>query len=209
MWLRYVGGVGEHSTWLRNGTDLRYRNVRYAIIRLSHCSKGVELNADGCRLPMLNAAGRLPEGIHRGSAKDLRLRFVDGAPHSTRRDTLLQAFELYAEQVWEILPEARLWVDGGFVTHKAWEPKDIDVVILVSHSDVVGVDQSRLFPLLTRTAENGIRIQPMGGLVDGFIADRNDPAVTRYWSDFWSTVTDESKEPVEGVRKGYVEVIAP
>jgi hypothetical protein len=49
----------------------------------------------------------------------------------------------------------------------------------------------------------------MGGLVDGFIADRNDPAVTRYWSDFWSTVTDESKEPVEVVRKGYVEVIAP
>ncbi|MBT2273452.1 DUF6932 family protein [Rhodococcus qingshengii] len=167
------------------------------------------MSADACRLPMLNAAGRLPEGIHRGSAKDLRLRFVDGAPHSTRRDTILQAFELYAERVWEILPEARLWVDGGFVTHKAWEPKDVDVVILVSHSDVVGIDQSKLLPLLTQTAENGTRIQPMGGLVDGFIADMNDPAVTHYWNDFWSTVTDEAKEPVEGIRKGYVEVTAP
>ncbi len=144
-----------------------------------------------------------------GSAKDLRLRFVDGAPHSTRRDTLLQAFELYAEQVWEILPEARLWVDGGFVTHKAWEPKDIDVVILVSHSDVVGVDQSRLFPPSDSDGGEWDTNPTHGRVVDGFIADRNDPAVTRYWSDFWSTVTDESKEPVEGVRKGYVEVIAP
>ena len=164
---------------------------------------------DGCGLPALVEGGRLPEGRHRGTIKDLRMRFVDGAPHSEHRNRILHAFELYSWQTWTLLPTARLWVNGGFVTHKSAKPKDIDVVIVARPSEVNVLDMSEMIPLLTHTGEDGVRVQPMGGLVDGFIVERGNPDKIRYWDDYWKTVLDESRVALEGERKGYVEVSAP
>ena len=100
-------------------------------------------------------------------------------------------------------------MNGGFVTHKSAKPKDIDVVIVARPSEVNVLDMSDMIPLLTHTGEDGVRVQPMGGLVDGFIVERGNPDKIRYWDDYWKTVLDESRVALEGERKGYVEVSAP
>ncbi|ORL03395.1 hypothetical protein A6F55_09240 [Prescottella equi] len=157
----------------------------------------------------MDAHGRLPEGLHRGTFKDLRIRFVDGAPHPERREMLMDALEFYADQVWSLLPTARLWVNGGFVTHKPWAPKDIDVVNVVRAREIDCLDLPTLLPLLTHEAQDGSRVQPMGGLIDGFHAVRGDAEKLLYWQDWWSTVTDVDGNAIPGIRKGYVEVVAP
>lgn len=162
-------------------------------------------------LPQLQPNGTLPPGRHLASLRDLRLRFVDEAPFAEHRREIFDAFEIWARVWWELLPGTRLWVNGGFVVHKSTKPKDIDVVGFAKPSQVEALtanDQSRLESLLTliENSDGGRRIQPMGGLVDGFYAPRAVPEKFHYWDELWSTLTDENKEPVPGVTKGYVEV---
>lgn len=153
----------------------------------------------------------LPPGRHPATLAELRLRFVDEAPFAQHRGLIFDAFEIWAKTWWELFPGSRLWIDGGFVVHKETKPKDIDVVGFVKASEVdsLGViDQSRFESLLTfiENTDSKRRIQPMGGLVDGFYAVRAVPEKFHYWDEFWSTVTDADKQPIPGQVKGYVEV---
>lgn len=159
-----------------------------------------------CELPELTPSGRLPVGRHPAGLKDVRIRFVDQAPFREKRERIFAALELYAENVWSLLPTAKLWLDGGFVTHKSWEPKDVDVVILARPSEAGLLEEDQLLPFLTLPGPGGTKIQPMGGLVDGFLVLRGNANEIPYWQDFWATVVDQDKNVVEGARKGYVEV---
>lgn len=141
---------------------------------------------------------------------DVFVRFVNSAPHRDRRTRIFSALDLYVEQALRVLPGTRFWVDGGFVTHKTEAPKDVDVVMVVDRATVGTVSLDDLAPLLTfqgGTAQAlGLtltfgRLQPFGGLVDGFLAFHDDPNQLHYWHNQWSGVKGEPTAV-----KGYLEV---
>lgn len=159
-------------------------------------------------LPKLNEHGFLPAGRHQAQMADIEKLFVTGAPHSAHRRRIFTALELYADRCREYFPEARLWVDGGFVTHKSEPPKDVDVVVVASAVSP-GVTEDQALTLMTLTEVSAkhqsesvaaARLQPFGGFVDGFIIS-GSPANQNFWHDFWQGVRDSEH------RKGYVEVL--
>lgn len=83
-------------------------------------------------LPPIDAAtGFLPPGIHPCTWSEFEQVFVDEAPHPEHRRRRLRALEVWVDCLDEILPGATLWLDGGFVSHKATPPFDIDVLAMV------------------------------------------------------------------------------
>ena len=88
--------------------------------------------------PLLDGRGMLPPASNPYGAtlNELYETFVEQAPFRPRRELIFRALSLYAELVWQESPEARLWIDGGFATHKVWEaPEDADVVVIVPLRD--------------------------------------------------------------------------
>jgi hypothetical protein len=150
----------------------------------------------------------LAPGRHKATVTTVRRLFVEQAPYRSDRELIWEAFGVYHAQVLRLLPSARFWVDGGFVTHKDWAaPKDVDVC-LIAQADEIAAAGVALMPLLT-DASGATRIQPMGGLVDSFITvPRPDPDCnTAYWAHQWSRVQDLNGNEDASRRKGYVEVI--
>lgn len=156
---------------------------------------------------------------------ELHERFVKQAPFPEQRELLFDALRIYNTLVWRFFPQARLWINGGFVTHKRWAaPGDIDVAIIIRLEDYTALPEeakAELNQLLTLQDVSASspdfahlrRLQPMGGMIDGFIGvDTGDPGhqpSLRAWFEQWSGVTDEHKQPRHGVRKGFVEVVNP
>ena len=154
----------------------------------------------------------LPLGRHVATFDEIRAKLVDGAPHSDARRLIFDALVVYADLVWRLLPTATLWVDGGFVTWKPDPPHDVDVLIVVEPTTpVVSVDD--LAPLLTHREVNyelpirGFvsRLQPMGGLVDGWLTSSGNQDMMSFWDGWWSTLEDVGT----GELKGYLEVTRP
>lgn len=158
-------------------------------------------------LPAMTEEGRLPAGRHQATFDDLRQRFVEEAPNRARRELIFRALLVYADIVRSLLPEARLWINGGFVTHKPEAPKDIDVVIVSEAPATVTIEQ--VAPLLTLQAVASERpkleverLQPVGGLIDAFFANATVRDLLDYWDGHWSKVNGAP----DTERKGYVEV---
>ena len=102
-----------------------------------------------------------------------------------------------------------LWVDGGFVTHKQSPPADVDVVLRAKDSVIDQLnasEQTSFSSLLTEHTEQGVRIQPMGGLVDAFFSPRSQPDRTLYWREMWSKVKAPDGSTVSNLEKGFLEV---
>jgi len=167
-------------------------------------------------IPTLDQDGRLPPGRHPATMSEIAHIFVERAPHRARRRLIFDAFDVYTRLVAELLPGSYVWVNGGFVTHKADPPKDIDLVIVVnptSASPTLTLNQ--LLPLLTQTnidmddrvgPQPGGRLQtpvlhPMGGLVDAYLVTAGNAAMLTYWDDWWSKVNGNP-----AAVKGYLEV---
>lgn len=86
--------------------------------------------SNASQLPAVDpTTGFLPPGIHSCSWAELEQVFVEDAPHTGHRRRRLRALEVYVECGDEMLPGSTLWVDGGFVSHKADPPFDIDVLV--------------------------------------------------------------------------------
>jgi hypothetical protein len=158
---------------------------------------------------------RLP---HAATFEEIYRVFVVEAPNSARREVIFAAFRLYAELVWNFFPTARLWVNGGFVTHKDLPPHDVDVAFLVPTSELQSVFsvQSDAFALLTLQGVSseepriaGIeRVQPFGGLVDSFAVPVDNPAAMKVWATRWSMASTPSGDGYRtDVEKGFLEVI--
>lgn len=155
-----------------------------------------------------DGAWYLPHGLHAATLDEIEERFVDGAPFSDRRRVMFDAFRLWHGIVTSIVPSARFWVDGGFVTHKPWGvPSDVDVTVMLRRDDLNNLtpgEQAQLDPMFTKIGPP--RQQPMSGLVDAFLCIRGDVDKTLYWREHWSTVLDESRAKIDGTRKGFLEV---
>ena len=153
--------------------------------------------------------GLLPVGRHVASMNDLHATFVTAAPFTNERQIVFDAFVLWKKHMSELIPQGKIWVNGGFVTHKPWAaPRDIDVAILCKPEDLNALDpvgEGKFRNLMTSHGP-GWRRQPMGDLVDAFYVVRGDVPQTLYWDGKWSGVTDKQHTEVEGLKKGYVEV---
>lgn len=150
----------------------------------------------------------LPPGLHAATLDEIEERFVDNAPFADRRGHVFHAFRLWHEVLTSILPNARFWMDGGFVTHKSWSaPSDVDVTVMVKPEDLRGLSdeqEKRLQSLFTSPGPP--RQQPMSGLVDAFLCLRGDVPKTLYWREHWSTVMDADRNAVPDAVKGFLEV---
>ncbi|WP_156786281.1 DUF6932 family protein [Microterricola viridarii] len=152
---------------------------------------------------------------HPATIDEIEQRFVHEAPHSERRALIFSAFQLYAGLVWSYFPTARLWVNGGFVTHKEVAPHDIDVAMLAPSSDagIFARDPDAL-ALLTlqgvRSSEfDGVlrRLQPFGGLVDSFFVPEDNPLAVQTWKDRWSLAPlSDGSGFRDDLSKGFLEV---
>lgn len=157
----------------------------------------------------------LPPGAHECTVPEIVNRFVVGAPHEARRKLLMSALNTYMQIVRSVLPGVRFWIDGSFVSHQDDPPNDVDVLLVVDPAIVGDPSDYVLVPLLTmfnfvanlgefRVVES-LQVQPIGGLIDGFIATVGDPSMER-WRRRWSEVRDQDGEVVPGALKGFLEV---
>ena len=152
----------------------------------------------------------LPVGCHRTALDEIERVFVRDAPFPAARGELWTTFKRYVDEVWSLMPSTRLWINGGFVTHKTWAaPHDIDVCLVVKGTEFDAVPDAVLRPLLTESLPDGQRVQPMAGAVDAFAAQRGNPDDQQVFRTEWSRVRGPDRLEVPGVSKGYLEVLAP
>jgi len=162
-------------------------------------------------------SGRLPfQGADRPyttTLDEFESRFVDHAPGEARRRLIWDAFSVWLRLARDTLPGARLWVSGSFITEKT-APSDIDVVLVIrpEHGPVLGpVLDPRVRVLLTHlnvesTQPGGLvaRLQPIGGLLDGFVCPEQYREIVDFWQQAWSTEFDKTTCAPTGVRMGYL-----
>ncbi len=166
-------------------------------------------------LPDLTADGVLPLGAHEATWDEIEEAFVTGAPFWEARALIFDALRVYARLIWARFPDAVLWVDGGFVTHKSWAaPHDVDVAVVVPNA--VGYDPAAepdgpsLWTLLDVSAARPSvtsheKVQPMGGLVDGFFVQAENGPLVSFWHGWWQRRRQESGPDLIDA-KGFLEV---
>ncbi|MFD3567394.1 DUF6932 family protein [Streptomyces sp. NPDC058667] len=165
-------------------------------------------------IPALTEGGLLPPGRHAATLAEIKEFFVEQAPHVEHRRRIFRAFELYADMIKDILERGTFWVDGGFCSHKAAPPEDLDLVVLIDRDlPLTDKDHERLVPLFTLQGVQAgqpqvwaNRVQPMGGLIDSFPVVAGVPEVEEYWDATWSSVKGPDGQLVPGAVKGYLEV---
>jgi Family of unknown function (DUF6932) len=165
-------------------------------------------------IPALTEGGLLPPGRHAATFAEIKELFVERAPHAERRRRIFRAFELYADMVQDVLERGTFWVDGGFCSHKAAPPEDLDLAVFIDPAlPLTDKDHERLIPLFTlqgvqagQPAVWANRVQPMGGLIDSFPVVAGVPEQKEYWDATRSRVKGPDGQLVPGAVKGYLEV---
>lgn len=154
--------------------------------------------------------GLLPalDAPHLASLEDVFDLFVSAAPYSKERQELWAVFPIYVRKVRALFPTCRILLDGGFTTHKPWAaPEDIDVSVGVEkvHYEMLQPwERAELF----NTEADGVKVRAMGGLVDASRFQLGNPDRFVMWHEHWSTVRGQDRNIIEGLRKGYVEVVS-
>lgn len=135
-------------------------------------------------------------------------------PFTSERAQIFRALELHIELVLERVPGTKLWLNGGFVTHKDWgAPHDADLAYFVPLAQALRARQPDMLNLWTSQGVSVVkpridadRVQPMGGLVDAFFTVEM-PAQVEIWHNTWSKVKGADGILIPGKKKGFVEVI--
>lgn len=149
--------------------------------------------------------GWLLQGRHLATLDEVAELFIDQAPHPEPRRRLFEGLVAWIDSLHAVVSSDRIWVDGGFLTHKQDPPQDVDVVAFVKPSLLTKDVNYRLSPLLTRV-EDQVRIQPMGGRVDGFVVPGSVEQKV-LWVGEWSRVRHPvTRDEWDGKTKGFVEV---
>jgi hypothetical protein len=174
------------------------------------------------------ATRQLPPGRHRATWDEVERLFVHEAPHRDSREVTYRVLREWAHACWCLLPSARFWIDGGFVTHKDEAPLDADVVAVVPISELQALDERLRHELHAAEIDSASKcqtvvrfwalwslqgveagspvmslqkLQPFGGHVDAFYVVEENVAGLQYWHDWWSQGAGDTL-------KGYVEVTA-
>lgn len=165
----------------------------------------------------------LPPGIHRASLADIHARFVKDAPLDSRerREQIFRAAELHISEVIRVFDgnHIRVWWGGSFITWKPWgTPSDADLAFLVPVTTRDRVIDERSLPLWTLGNVSGVlgangpqfstmKLQTGFGLTEGYVVNADNPAQIEIMRRQWSRVKGPDGEIIDGVQKGFVEVI--
>ncbi|MBZ4496956.1 MULTISPECIES: hypothetical protein [Dermacoccus] len=159
----------------------------------------------------MSGDGFLPvaPGPHFATLDEVRDRFVTHAPNVVQRERVFRGLEIWIEQARDLYGSGRVWIDGGFVTHKADAPDDVDVAFLPDDRERATTAMASAHGLGLLTMQNLMcdigsvaRLQPVGGLVDAFLVDADDDMDVENMTWLFSQV-----KGVKHVRKGFVEVV--
>ena len=159
-------------------------------------------------IPILNADGLLPPGIHRLTVDEFEAMFVDGMNDTEHRRRIFKRWRLHRAHLQNLVPISHQWIDGSFVTAKP-KPADIDVVTFFDGSDfdVLPPMEKDMFQGLLDGSSTRARwtVDSYGvARMSGSDAERRAYDIaTGYWKKQWSSVRDQP-----ALRKGFVEVIA-
>ena len=174
----------------------------------------LEFPVPGMIPPTDPVSGFLPVGPHKATLEELHAHFVAGAPNEPRRQVIFDALVAYFKILSDFFPSGLALIDGGFTTFKLDAPHDVDVVLFPDDpTQATAWSQQQFFDfqgLLTlkdvivggQDAAYFDRIQPLGGLLDGFIAA---PEKEEYWRSTWGSVR-RSDDSIAPNMKGYLEV---
>lgn len=156
---------------------------------------------------------------HRATLPEVRALFVDAAPNPSQRAILFSALDVWVARAIDVFGPGRIWLDGGFITHKANVPHDVDLVLFPEAPSAAWAaltqDQAAyslltlqdLFFMAPLTGGWSARLQPVGGQVDAFLGDHRNLEHVKYWHALWSSVKGPDGMIVDGSSKGYVEVV--
>lgn len=159
-------------------------------------------------LPHWTPENLLPPGRHPADLSDIYERFVWDAPHRNERELLFNALSGYLGMVLRLVPSGRAWVGGALSLRGNDVPADVDVVLIPDDWGALkrleGPAKEAFHGLLTlqgvlaeQPATYLERVQPVAGLLDGFLCHPSDEEA---WAAVWST------GPVAGSVKGFAEV---
>nr|WP_209447713.1 hypothetical protein [Rhodococcus qingshengii] len=152
----------------------------------------------------------------------MRTRFVDEAPEATRerRELIFDAVQLHIKLLRRLFRghPVRLWINGGFTTHKAWTPRDADLAVIVPPEAYSKAEKDVALPLWTLSdveatrGTKGIRVvtpkmHTMGGLTDAYVFRSDRPHAIELIRRDWSLVKTKDGTTVPGQAKGIVEVL--
>jgi hypothetical protein len=161
-------------------------------------------------------------GIHPATLDEVRTRFVDDAPGHTRerRGLILDAMRIHITLVRRLFyrHEITIWLSGGFCTHKDDRPRDGDIACLVPAHALEEAHRDAALPLWTLGSVTGTlgqgdlvvqtgKLHCMGGLTDALVVNRDNPYAVERQRRWWSRVIGPDGEIIDGVTKGFVEVI--
>jgi hypothetical protein len=169
-------------------------------------------------LPAWTQRGYLVPGRHTASEADIYERCVSDAPAQQRqhREVLFSSLQSYTGMIRSLLKGGSLLVGGPFLSRDSVAPTGLDVVLVPADWEQLTRlptdQQEQLHQLLTL---NDIivghpitmymkSIKPVGSVVDAYLCY---PGQEDVWEDLLSEVVDEHQRPVEGVARGYVEVV--
>ncbi|GFG72727.1 DUF6932 family protein [Mycobacterium botniense] len=150
---------------------------------------------------------------------EIHQRFVLEAPEQTRerRSLIFEALRLHVAMMRRLFKHCRIWLAGGFVTHKADPPRDADLAFLLPARLMSHALSQTALPLWTLADVTGRigaggplgltpRLQPCLGLTDSFLVNSESLANVEYWRRLWSSVIDRSGAATVRT-KGFVEVV--
>ncbi|MEM6110471.1 hypothetical protein AAHS21_30275 [Mycobacterium sp. 050272] len=114
--------------------------------------------------------------------------------------------------------EITIWLSGGFCTHKENTPGDGDFACLVPAHALEEAHRDAALPLWTLGSVTGTlgrsdlvvqteKLHCMGGLTDALVVNRDNPYAVERQRRWWSRVIGADGETIDGVTKGFVEVI--
>lgn len=157
-------------------------------------------------IPQLDpATGRLPyvgdDRPYVASLAEIHQRYVRRISNAPRRAQIWRAFRLWHTLAQAELPGVRYWLSGSFLTNKT-SPSDLDVILVLeprhvraftpTASDSVRVLVSHLNVFAEQPAGAAAKLQPVGGLIDGFYCPGWIPEYTRIWQARWTTEFDKA-----------------
>lgn len=163
----------------------------------------------------------LPDGVHHATLAEVRERFVTEAPEATRarRDMIFRGVELHIERVLLAFKDSnvRVWLNGGFVSHKPWGPPgDADIAFLVPAAVYSRVTSDKALPLwtlaeVTAKLADGrpvvtSKLHTCLGLTEGYAVNADNPNSVELQRRTWSRVKGPDDEIIDGAVKGFVEV---
>ncbi|WP_236796440.1 hypothetical protein [Amycolatopsis sp. GM8] len=145
-------------------------------------------------LPHWTMEGSLPPGRLPADVADIYERLVFDAPHQNEREILFSALNSYLGAVARIIPGGRAWIGGAFITRTERVPGGLDVVLMPddwgSLKRMTGPARDSLYGLVTlrgviigQPAMYLDQVQPVGGLLDGFLCFPGDEET---WEQTWS-----------------------